>query len=522
MSGADMDGHRHRMSMIVPFARPASRRGWTAQDRADLERVRRTLAAAGLNVDTDEGVTDEGDPWFVVLRAGDEEVLVHIARIGAEYVVAGPALERPLRGRSLRGLVEDYARRQSLWFPFARDGAGKVFVHPASLVAALVATLVALSGEAFANEDPAAPSRDTTDAASSVSPVGAVRPGGEAPSPLGPAGDDRRSATRTGAALASLVAGFALLATSLDGGLGDGTAGREITARASEEPPRWLGPLPQAHDAGESGADGAPPLSTRAELPAPPSGVAVLAGSATGLPPQVTVELAPRPDAGPLAMFEEQAMVAAPSAAPETATVLVDWEARAAEATDVAGLGQVAASGAAASGGAADGAAGPGRGEAATGSGGPPTAERRALVDALTEAELSPEVALVTQVGEQRAHYVLLDDRNGGGRLAVATAEGDVTTPAVFLEAATAVAASGERNRPLYDAKAAAIVTAFAARVDQLAVLATRSEILLFDAANLDGTGSGALVARSWEMPDGILLSLLGGREDFPADLFIV
>ena len=41
----------------------------------------------GFSVATEQGVSDEGEPWFVFCRADNEEVIAHFARIDGEYVI---------------------------------------------------------------------------------------------------------------------------------------------------------------------------------------------------------------------------------------------------------------------------------------------------------------------------------------------------------------------------------------------------------------------------------------------------
>ena len=545
MPEAERDGLRASTAAVVPFARPAFRQGWTTQDRADFERVRRTLAVAGLDVETDEGVSDEGDPWFVILRRGDEEVLLHIARIGREYVIAGPALNSPLRGSSLRALVEEYARCQSLWVPLAREGGGKIFVHPAALVVAVIVTLVALAGEAAAGEAVVASVQEGDGSSASVLPPSAIAAARVAPPHQAHLGEGRRSGVETAPAIAALVAGFAMLATGFDTDLPQTLFGRDDSARVSGPSPRWLAPLPSAEGEEAGGASeraAFPPLQDPASHPQsvlatdglvtlPPDNFLTLSLGAELLPDRILTTSAPAawPPLASLVSSGPEAPPAERGSVPEqwqpaaSEVVSVQEETRPAKAALSAGGAQVGRPAAASGGPLVDAAPvdppqplKPAEDRDAVS---PLAAERLALLSAVSRGAIAPQEALVETVGERNAGRVLLTDSDGEARLATVMAEGGLAAPSVFLEAAAASAAFSDQARPFFDASAAEIVASFASRVESLAWLVTGSELLLFDPTNLDSAAT--LVTRSWEMPSGFVLSLLGGREDFPADLFL-
>ncbi len=75
------------MGDILPFvARVRDSGDWTATERARLETLADEFTKAGVHVEVIYGVTDDGDPWCVVKDA-NEDVLVHVARIGGRFVV---------------------------------------------------------------------------------------------------------------------------------------------------------------------------------------------------------------------------------------------------------------------------------------------------------------------------------------------------------------------------------------------------------------------------------------------------
>lgn len=75
------------MGQVIPFITRVSASGdWTADERARLAELGERLAAAGLRVEVIYGSTEDGDPWCVV-KDDNEEVLIHVARIGGAFVI---------------------------------------------------------------------------------------------------------------------------------------------------------------------------------------------------------------------------------------------------------------------------------------------------------------------------------------------------------------------------------------------------------------------------------------------------
>src|SRR5262249_58183192 len=74
-------------------------------------RVAAALWSVGLSVETDHGVTDEGDPWFVFCDADSGEVIADFARISGKYVACARWLKCPLTAPNLRELVERFVDR---------------------------------------------------------------------------------------------------------------------------------------------------------------------------------------------------------------------------------------------------------------------------------------------------------------------------------------------------------------------------------------------------------------------------
>jgi hypothetical protein len=122
---------------VVSFADRISRHcGWSNEEFAELYRVEHALSQTGIPLETDYGITDEGDPWFVFCRC-EGEVLVHIARYDGLYRLCSPALPQPLTGLSFTALTKSFV--SGLRAP-VQQSAG-VSIHPAALLSVLVAAI---------------------------------------------------------------------------------------------------------------------------------------------------------------------------------------------------------------------------------------------------------------------------------------------------------------------------------------------------------------------------------------------
>ena len=84
------------------------RRGWSNHELAQFHRVIASLCDVGFALETDSGVTDEGDPWFVFCDGNSGESFAHFARIDGEYVVWATCLDGLLTGTVLRPLVDHF------------------------------------------------------------------------------------------------------------------------------------------------------------------------------------------------------------------------------------------------------------------------------------------------------------------------------------------------------------------------------------------------------------------------------
>jgi hypothetical protein len=116
--------------------RSEARAGWTNAELAELYRVEHALKQAAFAVETDHGVSDEGDPWFVFCHP-DGQVVVHIARIDGLYHLFCLTLPEPLTGSSFVALTKTYV--STLPRPQAISRTGAVVAHPSALLSLLVA-----------------------------------------------------------------------------------------------------------------------------------------------------------------------------------------------------------------------------------------------------------------------------------------------------------------------------------------------------------------------------------------------
>ncbi|MDR3441144.1 hypothetical protein [Telmatospirillum sp.] len=116
---------------------------------AELYRAVDILGRAGLKIDSDFGVSDEGDPWFVFCRADNGDVIVHFARIDGKYVASSIAVDETFRGGDFREIIERIVQSQPLIVP-PSSSSPRLFLHPGVVLTAFVATALMFSHRAEA------------------------------------------------------------------------------------------------------------------------------------------------------------------------------------------------------------------------------------------------------------------------------------------------------------------------------------------------------------------------------------
>ena len=140
-------------NQILSLFRAYERGDWSQRELQEFYRVEGALTKSGVGISTDRGLTDEDDPWFVFFRQDNEEVIVHFARIGGEYVVASNFTETVFRGRNFQTLVRELLDSHPYVLPKQHSSRSTVFLHPATLLAALVVTGYVKSSELNATAD---------------------------------------------------------------------------------------------------------------------------------------------------------------------------------------------------------------------------------------------------------------------------------------------------------------------------------------------------------------------------------
>lgn len=93
------------MSNVVSFAPRTPDGDWTSGERARLAELAERLMAGGARVQLAYGLSDEGDPWCVI-QDDQDEVLIHVARIGGKFVIHDAAADAVRRTDTLWGALK--------------------------------------------------------------------------------------------------------------------------------------------------------------------------------------------------------------------------------------------------------------------------------------------------------------------------------------------------------------------------------------------------------------------------------
>ena len=112
--------------------------GWSTQEIAEFYRIADIMARAGLRVEIDQGVTDEGEPWLVFVRPETDDVVAHFARIDGFFVSVSSLTQDIYRGRDMRSVINQMLERHPLMVPRSGQG-GALFLHPSVVLTAFVA-----------------------------------------------------------------------------------------------------------------------------------------------------------------------------------------------------------------------------------------------------------------------------------------------------------------------------------------------------------------------------------------------
>ena len=112
---------------------------WSNQETAEFYRVTHFLDQAGLPIVIEQGVSDEGDPWLVFIKADTDDVIAHIARIDGKLIAVSSLTKLIFEGNSVRDVVEQMLKRHPMMMPTGNKNGGKLFLHPGAGLAAFVA-----------------------------------------------------------------------------------------------------------------------------------------------------------------------------------------------------------------------------------------------------------------------------------------------------------------------------------------------------------------------------------------------
>jgi len=104
-------------------------------------RAAKLLSAGGLRVETDYGLTDEGEAWLVFCYAESGDVCGHFAKMRQKYVACVPFRGHGLRGWALHDVLSRFLRRRGIsWSAVTRP-----LVRHADRVTALCVALLQIA-----------------------------------------------------------------------------------------------------------------------------------------------------------------------------------------------------------------------------------------------------------------------------------------------------------------------------------------------------------------------------------------
>ncbi|MDC0400180.1 hypothetical protein OAN59_10815, partial [Alphaproteobacteria bacterium] len=112
-------------------------KGWSNQELSEFYRILDILDKAGVAVESDQGLSDEGDPWFVFCHRDKSQVVAHFARIdGVFYSISGFS-QSIYKGSDIRQVVDQMLASHPLMVPRV-DGNSRLFMHPSAVLTAFV------------------------------------------------------------------------------------------------------------------------------------------------------------------------------------------------------------------------------------------------------------------------------------------------------------------------------------------------------------------------------------------------
>ncbi len=155
------------LAKIIPFMPRAQVRvgpPWSTAELGELFRVAHVLRQSGMAIETDMGLSDEGDPWFVFYSTQTEDVIAHFARLNGEIVVHGLSASGVVSGVDLNDVVRRLVPVQAMEAQQRVRKEGSVVFHPFMILVAFVAASFLATEESQASSPPSqnhsAPSAD--------------------------------------------------------------------------------------------------------------------------------------------------------------------------------------------------------------------------------------------------------------------------------------------------------------------------------------------------------------------------
>jgi len=95
--------------------------GWSAHELALFFRAAKLLSSGGLRIETDHGLTDEGEAWLIFCNVESGDVCGHFAKMSEGYVACIPFREDGFRGSELDHVLCRFLRRRGIAWSIARS-----------------------------------------------------------------------------------------------------------------------------------------------------------------------------------------------------------------------------------------------------------------------------------------------------------------------------------------------------------------------------------------------------------------
>jgi hypothetical protein len=111
---------------------------WSNQETAEFYRIAHIMEQAGLVVEMESGVSDEGDPWLVFVRPDTGDVIAHFAKFDNRFLSVSALNQEVFEGADVRTVVDRMLDRHPFMVPRPSKGS-KLFLHPGVVLSAFVA-----------------------------------------------------------------------------------------------------------------------------------------------------------------------------------------------------------------------------------------------------------------------------------------------------------------------------------------------------------------------------------------------